>query len=138
MKNIQVIDGALNTTYSIYAVSDKVFKTLFPSKGQDIEFADDAIERLGMKIATPIFASIWKRKLAKPLAVGIHGTLFFELSRKKEFYPRKREADLSTLKFVNGHFQLQPEPSSPSDLEISALRVRDKIRGTKGAGKRSS
>ena len=106
MKNIQVIDGALNTTYSIYAVSDDVFKKLFPEVGQDIEFADEAIVRLGKKTATLVFASIWKRKLSKPSVVGVHGTLFFELPYKKEFYPRKREADLGNLKFINGRFQL--------------------------------
>lgn len=106
MKNIQVIDGALNTTYSIYAVGDEIFKKLFPGEGQDIEFADEAIARLGKKAAKQVFASLWKQKLSKPSVVGVHGTLFFELPQKKEFYPNKREADLENLKFVNGRFQL--------------------------------
>jgi len=55
MKISKLIDGALNTTYSIYAVTDGVFKKLFPEEGQDIEFAEEAIARLGKKAATPVF-----------------------------------------------------------------------------------
>jgi len=107
MKNIQVIDGALNTTYSVFAVSNSVFKKLFPEKGQDIEFAGEAIAWLGKKIAVPVFASIWKRKLKKSSAVGIHGTLFFDLAYKKEYYPTKREADDENLVYRNGRFVLR-------------------------------
>ena len=38
MKNIQVIDGANNCSYDIFAVTDDEFKILFPDPGQDIEF----------------------------------------------------------------------------------------------------
>ncbi len=116
MKNIQVIDGALNTTYSVYAVSDFVFKKLFPENHQDIEFADEAIARLGEKAATPLFASIWKRKLKKPAVVGIHGTLFFELSYKKEFYPNKRERDLDEIRYIDGHFQSPTKERPEGDI----------------------
>ncbi|MGI0134101.1 MAG: hypothetical protein ACREBW_03995 [Candidatus Micrarchaeaceae archaeon] len=107
MKNVQVIDGALNCTYSIYAVSDRIFRSLFPRKGQDIEFSEDAFERIGHKAAAPLFKSIWKRRINKETAKGIHGTLFFGLTNKKEYYPNKREADLSKLKFNKGRFVLK-------------------------------
>jgi hypothetical protein len=106
MKNIQVIDGAANTAYSIFAVTDAVFKKLFPSPRQDVEFAEDAVKRLGPE-AGVVFSSIWKRKVSKPAARGLHGTLFFELQDKKEFYPRKRESDLANLRFIDGRFSLK-------------------------------
>src|SRR5579871_5330834 len=49
-KNIQVIDGAENCTYSVYATNAEAFREMFPD-GQDIEFADDLIVRLGQKRA---------------------------------------------------------------------------------------
>jgi hypothetical protein len=36
MKNIQVIDGALNSTFSIFQATDEEFALLFPEAGQDI------------------------------------------------------------------------------------------------------
>jgi hypothetical protein len=105
MKNIQVIDGALNCTYDIYAVSDDVFGLIFPEKGQDIEFSEDAFARLGDDVATPLFASIWKGKISRRSVNGIHGTLFFGLAHKHEFYPSKRETDLDNLHFRDGRFQ---------------------------------
>jgi hypothetical protein len=49
MKNIQVINGANNCSYDIFAVTDDEFKILFPDPGpgQDIEFIEDAIARVG-------------------------------------------------------------------------------------------
>ena len=38
MKNIQVIDEAINARYAIYAVTDDELAFLFPGDGQDIEF----------------------------------------------------------------------------------------------------
>ena len=39
MKNIQVIDGALNCTFSIFQASDEEFTLLFPEAGQEIQYA---------------------------------------------------------------------------------------------------
>ena len=113
MKNIQIIDGALNCTYSIYTVSDRVFKLIFPQKGQNIEFSEDAYKRLGRKAATPLFESIWKRKIAKHAVNGLHGTIFFGLTNKRQFYPNKREEDLSKLRFNNGRFTLKEDTGNP-------------------------
>jgi hypothetical protein len=43
MKNIQVIDGAMNAAYAIFAVTDEEFSALFPGEGQDVEFIEDVI-----------------------------------------------------------------------------------------------
>lgn len=94
MKNIQVIDGADNCTYSVYQVSERGFRLLFPGK-RDIEFIGDAIARLGRKRVSAILAPAWKRELSKKQIVGIHGTLFYELDKKKKFYPTKRESEMA-------------------------------------------
>jgi hypothetical protein len=41
MKNIQVIDGALNCTFSIFQATDEEFLLLFPDPRQDIQYAED-------------------------------------------------------------------------------------------------
>jgi len=94
MKNIQVIDGASNCAYSIFQISDESFSLVFPEPGQDVEFIDDFILRVGEKRADDILAPIWASPIAKPHVTGLHGTLFYELPEKKKFYPNKREDDL--------------------------------------------
>ena len=98
MKNIQVIDGATNCAYSVFAVSEKIFKAIFPEDGQDIEFVEDFIRRVGKKKAGELLTPVWKNRLEKGDVVGIHGTLFYELETKKVFYPTKRETDLDRLR----------------------------------------
>lgn len=44
MKNIQVIDGALNCTFSIFQAFDEEFALLFPEAGQEIQYAEDLLE----------------------------------------------------------------------------------------------
>ncbi|MGY3582421.1 hypothetical protein ACVIGB_000655 [Bradyrhizobium sp. USDA 4341] len=45
MKNIQVIDGAQNATFSIFQATDEEFELLFPG-GTDVAFREDIEERL--------------------------------------------------------------------------------------------
>ncbi|HEV2804208.1 MAG TPA: hypothetical protein VGW57_04665 [Chthoniobacterales bacterium] len=47
MKNVQIIDGAINCAYSVYEMSDESFRVIFPAEGQDVEFIDDLIARMG-------------------------------------------------------------------------------------------
>ena len=96
MKNVQVIDGALNCTYSVFAFTEDEFTEIFPGKGQDIEFVEDVILRIGKKRAGEVLSSVWNRKLPKPSVNGIHGTLFYELAIKKKFYPTKRDDEMIT------------------------------------------
>jgi hypothetical protein len=96
MKNVQVIDGANNCTYSIYQFSDRQFAAIFPAKGQDIEFIEDAVRRLGGQQVGKLLKSAWKRVLDKKKVRGIHGTLFYELKFKKKYYPTKIDAEMVT------------------------------------------
>lgn len=91
MKNIQVIDGATNASYAIYAATDEEFAAIFPRKGQDIEFSEDFFRRARLEKASAIMNRIWTRPVNKKAVVGIHGTLFYGLTEKKKYYERKRE-----------------------------------------------
>lgn len=94
MKNIQVIDGAINCAFSIYQISEEGFYTIFPGECQNIEFIDDLIVRLGERRAGELLTQVWQHRVEKEDIVGLHGTLFFEMEFKKKFYPNKRESDL--------------------------------------------
>ena len=41
MKNIQIIDGAVNATYNIFQATDDEFRQIFPESGQDLEVVED-------------------------------------------------------------------------------------------------
>lgn len=93
MKNIQIIDGALNCTYSIYAAAERDFGQIFPS-GSNVAFSDEVAERLGARRTSKLFARLWQRRVEKAKVTGIHGTMFFGLPHKKAYYPNRIEAEL--------------------------------------------
>ena len=94
MKNIQMIDGAANATFSVFQATDEEFEALFPND-QDIEFIEDFIERAGDDGAGVVLDPIWDRPILKRDAQGIHGTLFYEWDDRREYFPpSKREVDL--------------------------------------------
>jgi hypothetical protein len=93
MKNIQIIDGAANATFSIFQATDEEFASIFP-EGRDIEIADELIERLGDAEAERVLSALWERPILKREADGIHGTLFYDADERREFLPKsKREVD---------------------------------------------
>jgi hypothetical protein len=96
MKNIQVIDGANNSTYSIFAATDDEVAAIFPG-GTDVEFVEDFFERLGDEVAGKIQSELWNRPVNKKDVHGIHGTLFYQLTKKKRYYPTKKESEMVPL-----------------------------------------
>lgn len=94
MKNVQVIDGAGNCTYSLFAVPDEDFPQLFPAD-TDIAFPDEIVARIGEERAGAIMASLWEHPVHKRTAQGIHGTLFYELDYKKALYPTRQEVGMN-------------------------------------------
>ena|ERR1700753_1427201 len=96
MKHIQVIDDALNCTYSIFAAEDDVFARLFPD-GTDVEFNDDLYSRLGEAEASMLLTKIWEKPVDKKSVAGIHGTLFYGMPHKKKYYPTKRESEMKVV-----------------------------------------
>jgi hypothetical protein len=92
VRNVQIIDGAQNCTFSIFQATEEEFRIIFPGAGQDIEFAEDLIRRIGE--GNDLLAALWERPIAKQDANGIHGTLFFEFEKKRYLFPAtKRERD---------------------------------------------
>lgn len=92
MKNIQVIDGALNAVYDIFAATDEEFALIFPD-GQDVAFIDEVQARGKKKELDDAFERMWKRRVPKRNAIGIHGVLFYELEHKKKYYPTRRDEE---------------------------------------------
>lgn len=94
MKNIEVIDGALNCKYEIYAATDEDFEVIFPNE-QDVEFADDLFCRLGEEEALKLTRRLWKNPVERTVVQGIHGILFYDEAnlRKKPIFPSKRLAE---------------------------------------------
>ena len=91
MRNIQVIDGAQNCTFSIFQATEEEFALLFPEPGQDIQYAEDLHLLPGQSEVDATLGRIWERPIRKQDALGIHGTLFYELERYKKYHRKKRE-----------------------------------------------
>ncbi|BCY02063.1 hypothetical protein [Stutzerimonas stutzeri] len=92
MKNIQVIDGATNCVYDIFAATDEEFNKIFPGD-TNIAFIDEVYAREDEIELDVIFNNIWRRPIKKSQAHGVHGTIFYELDEKKVFYPNRRDED---------------------------------------------
>lgn len=93
MKNIQIIDGAVNATFSVFQATDEEFALIFPD-GRDIELVEDLIERIGEQAAGSVLALLWGRPILKRDALGIHGTLFYDNEHRRDhILPSKREVD---------------------------------------------
>ena len=94
MKNIMVINGAVNCVYDIFAATDAEFRTIF-SHDEDVAFIDDVIRknRSKKKALTATMARLWTRRIPKHQVQGIHGQLFYELPEKKAFYHSRRDEE---------------------------------------------
>jgi hypothetical protein len=91
MKNIQVIDGATNCTFSLFQATDEEFELLFPEPRQDIQYAEDLGGFSHQDEIAAALQRIWQRPIRKQDIQGIHGTLFYQLQRYKNMYREKRE-----------------------------------------------
>ena len=94
MKNIQVIDGALNCVYDIFQATDEEFNAIFPA-GEDVAFIDEVYLRGSKESLDRAFNAIWTRRVPKIQALGIHGLLFYELEGKKSYYPSRKDEEAS-------------------------------------------
>jgi hypothetical protein len=92
MKYIQVIDGAENCVYDIFAATEDEFSLIFPP-GHDIAFIDEVLLRGPQEIVDAAFSRIWRRRVPKSQAEGIHGLLFYELEHKKQYFPTRRDEE---------------------------------------------
>jgi hypothetical protein len=92
MKNIQIIDDAENAVYDIFSATDEEFSLIFPV-GEDIAFIDEVLARGPSDALDAAFENIWKRRVPKREAMGIHGLLFYELKSKMRFYPTRKDEE---------------------------------------------
>lgn len=92
MKNIQVIDGALNCVYDVFQATEEEFKSIFP-EGEDVAFIDEVYAKGKKEVLDKAFNAIWTRRIPKVQANGIHGLLFYELESKKPYYPSRRDEE---------------------------------------------
>ena len=92
MKNIQVVDGAENCVYDIFAVTDEEFALIFEA-GTDIAFIDEVYDRGDAASLDAAFNRIWTRRQRKADVQGIHGIIFYELAHKKAYYPTRRDEE---------------------------------------------
>ena len=95
MKNIQIIDAGENCTFSLFQATDEEFALLFPEPRQDIQYTED-LGHEQEEIAAAL-RRIWERPIRKQEAQGIHGTLFYQLERYKQWYREKREDAVNPL-----------------------------------------
>ena len=91
MKNVQIIDGASNATFSLFQATEDEFSAIFPG-GRDMELVEDLVERLGEERAANLLALLWNRPVLKREANGLHGTLFYDNSGR-QIPQSKREVD---------------------------------------------
>ncbi|MCW5256157.1 hypothetical protein D5038_07280 [Verminephrobacter aporrectodeae subsp. tuberculatae] len=92
MKNILIIDGAKNCVYDIFSATEEEFALIFP-EGTDIAFSDEIFATGDSPLLGIAFTNIWKRRIKKSEAQGIHGTIFYRLGEKKAYYPTRRDED---------------------------------------------
>jgi hypothetical protein len=94
LRNIQVVDGADNATFSIFKATDEEFRQIFPGFDQDMEISEDFVKRVGEAQAAQILQAIWDRPILKRDANGIHGTLYYNAEQRRLYVPSsKREVD---------------------------------------------
>lgn len=87
MKNIQIIDGAENATFSIYQATEDEFAAIFPLKNQDVQFNDEIPDTIE---ASSALKSIWTRPVIKQRVCGIHGTIYYGFPERKEYFTQSR------------------------------------------------
>ncbi len=95
MKNVQVIDGADNCTFSLFQLTNEEFTLVFPGDGQDIQFAEELTSAAELALT-----AAWKRPIRKPDAMGLHGTLFYDFAARRGSFPatcRERDWDERAL-----------------------------------------
>ncbi|QIZ08592.1 hypothetical protein HFZ78_19295 [Priestia megaterium] len=86
-KNVQVIDGAINSTFEVYEVDIELFDILFPN-GNDIAFVSDFPNLEDSDFYERFYSKMVNKKKVK----GIHGTPHLD-DIAKESFPNRRETD---------------------------------------------
>ena len=72
MKHIAIIDGALNSRFEIYAVTEPIFNVLFPEKTDEIY-----LEELPQELQEDVmfWDQVYALEVDRRMSKGIHGIL---------------------------------------------------------------
>jgi hypothetical protein len=90
-RNIQVIDGAINSTFDVFEISDEQYNILFPN-GRNVSFLDDFPH---LEDDAEFWFNLYSTKLEKSKVIGIHGTLHSTGSYiEKTEFPNRKESDV--------------------------------------------
>lgn len=97
MKNIQIIDGALNSTFEIYQLPDEIFEIMFPN-GTDVAFLDDVQKAFVRSQIPNPWDIVYGNQVNKVEVIGIHGTLHLTASPiNRDYFPTGKEAEVKGL-----------------------------------------
>lgn len=92
MKYIQVISGADNCVYDVFAAPDEDHALLFPD-GSDIAFAEDFEACAEESPIVCALTRLWDNRVPKTQAMGIHGIIFYNLPDKRQYYPTHKDEE---------------------------------------------
>lgn len=67
-------DGADNAVYDVFATTDEEFVLIFPGD-TNVASIDEVDQKQPSPILDAAFSDIWKRRVPKRQAMGIHGIL---------------------------------------------------------------
>lgn len=152
MKNIQVVDGASNTTLPVYRVSDASFALVFRT-GTDIAFFDEVEARLRDEGRNPVavLSTLWEEAtlVQKQDVDGIDGTLHMRASSAlAECFPNRStydawpygDAGAASLHGGAGEARdggtLAHEPDPLESSRALTKRVRQELAAARGEGRK--
>ncbi|MGM0806845.1 MAG: hypothetical protein ACQET8_19030 [Bacillota bacterium] len=90
-RNIQIVDGATNSTFDVFEISVEQYSILFPN-GRNVSFLDDFPH---LDDDADFWSNLFSNKLEKCIVNGIHGTLHSTGSYvEKTEFPNGKESDV--------------------------------------------
>jgi hypothetical protein len=72
--------------------TDEEFALIFPDD-TDIAFIEEIYAKGDERILDTAFNAIWKRRIRKRDAQGIHRIIFYELAQKMAYYPTRKDEE---------------------------------------------
>ncbi len=96
MKNFLVVDGAINSTFDVFSVSNSMFALVFPN-GSDVAFLDEVVRRVKARglDQRKFFDRLYSQPVKKMAIQGLHGTLHSTGSYcDKRYFPSRKEDDV--------------------------------------------
>ena len=89
MKHIEIVDGALNSRFELYAVTEQVFDLLFPTEKDEIYFEDLSKE---LQENAAFWDQVYAQEVNRRTVQGIHGILHTHPKAKISSLEQKQTA----------------------------------------------